>query len=134
LGAVLSAAAGALALIGYDMTLGDGIVRYLGIQIGILPAGLGFAGLAETGQSLLTGYPQFLLQAGLWAAMAGVVSTAEWFGRPFIGLLLAAGGGALGYALIISYSPNALAEAMTSLGLAAIIYGVLRYLGSWVRG
>ncbi len=134
LGAALSAALGALALISYDLTLGDGVVRYLGLQIGTLPAGMGLAGLVETGQGLLTGYPQFLLQAGLWAAMAGVISTAEWFGRPFIGLLLAAGGGALGYALIISYSPNALAEAMTSLGLAAIMYGVLRYLGSWARG
>lgn len=134
LGAALSAALGALALICYDLTLGDGIVRYLGLQIGILPTGLGLQGLVETGQGLLTGYPQFLLQSGLWAAMAGVVSTAEWFGRPFVGLLLAAGGGALGYALIISYSPDALAEAMTSLGLAAIIYGVLRYLGSWARG
>jgi hypothetical protein len=134
LGAVLSSALGALALISYDLTLGDGIVRYLGLQIGILPTGLGLTGLVETGRGLLIGYPQFLLQAGLWAAMAGVISIAEWFGRPFVGLLLAAGGGALGYALIISYSPDALAEAMTSLGLAAIIYGVLRYLGSWARG
>ena len=134
LGAVFSAALGALALICYDLTLGDGVVRYLGLQIGILPGSMGLQSLVESGQQLLIGYPQFLLQAALWAAMAGIVSTAEWFGRPFVGLLLAAGGGALGYAFIISYSPDALAEAMTSLGLAAIIYGVLRYLVSWARG
>lgn len=133
-GAVLSAAGGALALVGYDLTLGDGIVRYLGLQIGTLPVGMGVTGVLETGQGLLTGYPQFLLQAALWAAMAGVVSAGEWIGRPFVGLVLAAGGGALGYALIVTYSPDALAEAMTSLGLAAIIYAALRYLGSRVRG
>lgn len=134
LGAVLSAALGAMALIVYDLALGDGVVRYLGLRIGILPSGIGLQGLAESGQQLLIGYPQFLLQAGLWAGMAGIVSTAEWLGRPFVGLLLAAVGGVLGYASIISYSPDALAEAMTSLGLAVIIYGVLRYLGSWARG
>lgn len=134
LGAIFSAALGALALVFYDLTLGDGVTRYLGLQIGVLPGSMGLQTLAETGQSLLTGYPQFLFQAALWAAMAGIVSAAEWFGRPFVGLFLAAGVGALGYASIVSYSPDALAGAMTSLGLAAIMYGALRYLGYLVRG
>lgn len=70
----------------------------------------------------------------LWAAMAGVLSLAEWAGRPFVGLGVAVVGGAVGYAAFISEGPEALSAAMTSLGLAAIIYAVLRYLGSRARG
>jgi hypothetical protein len=68
--------------------------------------------------------------------MAGVISLAEWAGRPLLGLAVAVAGGALGYALLVS--PNApagtLVSDMISLGLAAIIYGVLRYLAMRVRG
>ena len=74
LGAIFSAALGALALICYDLTLGDGVVRYLGLQIGILPGSMGLQNLLASGQQLFLGYPQFLLQAALWAAMAGIVS------------------------------------------------------------
>jgi hypothetical protein len=68
--------------------------------------------------------------------MAGVVSLAEWAGRPFVGLAVAVGGGVIGYALLVSSKapPDTLSGAMTSLFLAAIIYGVLRYLVSRARG
>jgi hypothetical protein len=66
--------------------------------------------------------------------MALVISLAEWAGRWVIGLVLAVGGGALGYALVVSEGPEALSEAMISLGLAAIMYAVLRYLVTRVRG
>ncbi|MDP9481448.1 MAG: hypothetical protein M3R38_38265, partial [Actinomycetota bacterium] len=72
----------------------------------------------------------------VWAAMAGVVSLAEWAGRPFLGIGAATGAGVVGYALVVSPKapPDTLSEAMTSLILAAIIYGVLRYLVSRARG
>ncbi len=80
-------------------------------------------------------HPAFILLFVLWAAMARVVSLAEWSGRWILGLLVAVGGGILGYAVLgISETPGGAVEAMTSLGLAAIIYGVLRYLVSRARG
>jgi hypothetical protein len=64
-----------------------------------------------------------------------VVSLAEWAGRWVAGLLVAVGGGILGYALIASAKyPEATTEAVISLSLAAIIYAVLRYLVARVRG
>jgi hypothetical protein len=52
------------------------------------------------------------------------------------GLAVAVVVGGLGYALLVSphAPPGTLALDMISLGLAAIIYGVLRYLASRVRG
>jgi H+/gluconate symporter-like permease len=68
--------------------------------------------------------------------MAAVISLAEWAGRPMVGLAVAVAGGALGYALVVSPKapPGTLASDMISLCLAAIIYGVLRYLVARVRG
>jgi hypothetical protein len=43
-------------------------------------------------------------------------------------------GGAVGYAAVISEDPQSLSSAMISLGLAAILYAVLRYLGWRARG
>jgi len=43
--------------------------------------------------------------------------------------VVAVAGGVLGYALLVSFGPEALTRAMSSLGLAGIIYAVLRYLG-----
>jgi len=64
-----------------------------------------------------------------------VVSLAEWSGRWVVGLVAAVGGGVVGYALLVSeMSRDALPEALTSLGLAAIIYGVLRYFVARARG
>jgi eukaryotic-like serine/threonine-protein kinase len=85
---------------------------------------------------ILQDYPHLLLLVLLWAAMAGVISLAEWVGRPFVGLGVAVGGGFLGYVLLVSSKSTSgtLALDMISLGLAAIIYGVLRYLVSRVRG
>ncbi|HZY66081.1 MAG TPA: serine/threonine-protein kinase [Rubrobacteraceae bacterium] len=134
LGATLSAAASALALVGYDLTYGDGVARYLGLQPGMLPVSAGVEELLRSGEILLVSYPVLLLQAALWASIAGVVSVAEWLGQPLAGLVLAVGGGALGYALL-SYTPQAtLNQTMISLGFAAIIYGSIRYLGSRARG
>ena len=134
LGAAFSAAAGALSLVVYDLTFGDGVVPYLGLNIGNLPFALGPVDLLRTGEVLVQSYPQLPLLAALWAAMAGVIALAEWFGRWALGLVLAAGGGALAYALEISATSEALSEAMTSLGLAAIMYAVVKYLWARVDG
>ena len=63
-----------------------------------------------------------------------VVSLGEWTGRWLIGLGVAVGGGVLGYALAVSETSGALSDAVISLGLAAIMYAVLRYLVARVRG
>jgi eukaryotic-like serine/threonine-protein kinase len=84
---------------------------------------------------ILEAYPPLPLLVLLWAGMALVVSLAEWSGRWVMGLAAAVGGGVVGYALLVSQrSQGALSEALTSLALAAIIYGVLRYLVSRARG
>ena len=140
LGAALSAAMGALVLVGYDLTVGDGDARvpYTGVPFDRIPAKLDIAGLVDWIGAILRYvlqyHPTFALLFVLWAAMAGVLSLAEWAGRPFVGLLLAAGGGVLGYALAVSETQRSLSEAMTSLSLAAIMYAVLRYLVSRARG
>jgi len=138
MGACLSAAAGALTLICYDLTLGDALVPYTGVQFDRIPASLGIAELLEWGQAILwyiwQNHPTFPFLLVLWAAMALTVSLAEWAGRSFVGLILVVGGGVLGYALVVSERPEALSDAMTSLGLTAIIYAVLRYLVARARG
>ena len=133
LGAALSAAAAALALLTYDLTYGDGVVDYLGLQPGALPINLGVEQLVQSGQALLYSYPALVLQAALWALVAGVISVAEWFGRPLAGLALAVACGVLGY-LLLATPPPGFEQAMTSLGVAAIIYGLVRYLGFRARG
>jgi hypothetical protein len=145
LGACLSAAAGAFTLICYDLTLRDGPfadgspyaeLPYSGARLDTVPTTLGVADLLDWSQAILQFYPKLPLLIVVWAAMAGVVSLAEWAGRPFVGLAVAFGGGVLGYALLVSpkASPGTLSGAMTSLFLAAIIYVVLRYLVSGARG
>ena len=71
----------------------------------------------------------------LWAAIAGIVALGEWTGKWVVGLVVAVVGGGLGYALLVSQKapPGTLVSDMISLGLAAIIYGVLRYLAMRVR-
>jgi hypothetical protein len=93
-------------------------------------------GVLDYSQGYLQYFPKLPLLLLLWAAMAGVVSLAEWAGRPLVGLAAAVGGGIAGYALLVSPKapPGTLASDMISLGLAAIIYGVLRHLASRVRG
>ncbi|MGH3148553.1 MAG: serine/threonine-protein kinase [Rubrobacter sp.] len=145
LGACLSAAAGALTLICYELTIQDGVfvdgeasseMPYTGARFYTVPNNLGIEGLLQRAQLILQDYPQLPLLILLWAAMAGVISLSEWAGRPFVGLAAVVGGGALGYTLLVS--PNApqdtLSVAMTSLFLAAIMYGVVRYLVSRSRG
>lgn len=134
LGAALSAAGGAVALVGYDLTFGDGAVRYLGLDPGGLSLLLSPLELLQKATALAGAYPALALQAALWAAMAGAVAVAERLGRPLVGAAAAVGGGVLGYALLVSRTPEALSEAMTSLALAAIIYGAVRYLVLRVHG
>ena len=145
LGACLSAAAGAFTLICYDLTVRNGFfangnpyaeLPYSGVRLDAVPTTLGVGDLLAWSQAILQFYPQLPLLFLLWAAMAGAVSLAEWAGKWVIGLAVAVVGGALGYALLVSPNapPGTLALDMISLGLAAIIYGVLRYLASRVRG
>ena len=136
LGAALSAAAGALSLICYELKLGgDRVLPYSGAAgFDPIPNTLGIEELLRWSQAILDYYPKLPLLILLWAAMALVVSLGEWAGRPFAGLALAVGGGTLGYALVVSEGPGALSEAMISLSLAAIMYAVLRYLVSRARG
>ena len=130
LGAALSAAMGAISLVVYELTWGDGVIPYLGLALGNLPRDLGPGELLGRGEMLVQAYPSLAMLAVLWAAMAGVVSAAQWFGFWALGLALAVIGGVLGYALAVSIGQGALFEAMTSLGLGAIIYGVVKHLGS----
>ncbi len=145
LGACLSAAAGAFTLICYDLTVRNGFfangnpyaeLPYSGVRLDAVPTTLGVGDLLAWSQAILQFYPQLPLLFLLWAAMAGAVSLAEWAGKWVIGLAVAVVGGALGYALLVSPNapPGTLALDMISLGLAAIIYGVLRYLALRVRG
>jgi len=138
LGATLSAAAGALVLVGYDLAVEDARVPYSGVQFDQIPASLSIPELVGWLGAILDyvreDHPSFLLLFVLWAAMAWVISLGEWTGRPFAGLALAVVGGILAYALVISERSQALTDAVISLGLAAIMYAVLRYLVTRARG
>ena len=134
LGAALSAAAGVFSLVVYDLSFGDGLIPYVGLRIETLSKGLGPLDLLEMGVEAFRTYPALLILATLWAAMAGAISLAEWFGVWVVGLVLAVVGGILGYTLEVSATQEALSQAMTSLGLAAIIYGVAKYLASRLGG
>lgn len=134
LGASLSAAAGAVTLVGYELTRAGGEMEYLGLTLGQLPPGLGPTELAGRTEFLVLQYPGLWLQAVVWAAMAAIVSTGERFGQWLVGVIVAAAVGALGYATFVSGSPEALSRAMASIGFATIIYCVVRYLGSKSRG
>lgn len=138
-GASLSAATAALVLVGYDLTLGNARVPYTGVAFDKIPPSLGAADLVEwcgrIVQYLQQSHPAFFMFFALWAAMAGAVSLGERSGRWLLGLGVAVAGGVLGYAVLgISETQNALSEAMISLSLAAIMYGVLRYLVARARG
>src|SRR5215218_2294268 len=135
LGAALSAAMGALTLICYDLTLGDRVLPYSGATgFYPIPKTLGIEALIGWSRGILQYYPKLPLMIVLWAAMALILSLGEWTGRWVLGLVLAVGGGTLGYALVISEGSEARSEAMLSLGLAAIMYAALRYLVARVRG
>lgn len=138
LGACLSAAMSVLTLVCYALTVSNGVfaeLPFTGAHLYAVPMSFGIEQLLHRAQLILHDYPRLLLLALLWSGMAGVVSVAEWAGRWTIGLVVAVGGGMLGYALLVSPKapPGTLSSDMISLGLAAIIYGVLRYLVSRVR-
>jgi eukaryotic-like serine/threonine-protein kinase len=144
LGACLSAAAGALTLICYDLTMRDGSfvdsspfaqLPYSGARLDVLPITSGVGLVLDYAQGYLQYFPKLPLLVVVWAVMAGAVALGEWSGKPFVGLAVAVAGGALGYAMLVSQKapPGTLASDMISLGLAAIIYGVLRYLAMRVR-
>ena len=102
--------------------------------MGNLNAFAGPTGLVRQGEALVTAYPTLALLAALWAGMAALVSLAEWVGAWPVGLVAAAGGGALGYALAVSATQQAFSQAVVSLGFAAIMYGAVRYLASRASG
>ena len=144
-GACLSAAAAAFTLICYELTVRNGFfidgspyaeLPYSGARLDVLPITFGVGRLLNYAQGYLQVFPKLPLLVLLWAAIAGVVALGEWTGKPFVGLAVAVAGGALGYALLVSPSapPGTLGSDMISLGLAAIIYGVFRYLAMRVRG
>ena len=138
LAAALSAAVGALVFVGYDLAVGDARVPYSGVRFDQIPASLNIpefvAWCGRILDYLQQYHPTFPLLIVLWAAMALAVSLGEWAGRWFVGLVLSVGGGMLGYALVVSETSNALSDAVISLGLAAIIYAVLRHLVARARG
>lgn len=133
MGAAFSAAGGAAALAGYKLARGTGEFEYLGVSLGRVPSGIGASGLLGRAEFLLLQYPGLWLQAAVWAIMAALVSAGERFGQWLVGVILAVVAGAIGYAAFVSGSPGALAKAMASLGFAAIIYSVVRYIGSKSR-
>jgi hypothetical protein len=145
IGACLSAAAGAFTLICYDLTVRNGFfangspyaeLPFSGARLDVLPITQGIGGLIDYSQGYLQYFPKLPLLVLLWAVMAGIVSLGEWAGKWMVGLAVAVVVGAAGYALLVSprATPDTLTSDMISLGLAAIIYGVLRYLASRVRG
>ncbi|MGI8910641.1 MAG: protein kinase domain-containing protein [Rubrobacteraceae bacterium] len=138
LGAAFSAAAGALFLVGYDLAAGDTRIPYSGVPFDPIPAYLTIPGLVDWTRDIVEyvqqDHPSFPFLFVLWAAMAGALSLGEWAGRWVVGLLVAVGGGMLGYFLAVSETANALNQALISLGFAAIMYGIVRYFGSRVRG
>ena len=106
-----------------------------------MPGSIGVGELVGRVERLVTLVPETLFMVVLWAAMAGVISVGEWTRRWPVGLVVALVGGVLGYLVLASDTPgspaggsNLWVEAVFSLGLAAIIYAVSRYLGSRVRG
>ena len=144
LGACLSAAAGAFTLICYDLTVRNGSflnsrpyaeLPYSGARLDVLPISFGVDRLLTYSQGYLQYFPKLPLLVLLWAAMAGAVALGEWSGKWVVGLAVAVVGGGLGYALLVSQKapPGTLVSDMISLGLAAIIYGALRYLAMRVR-
>jgi eukaryotic-like serine/threonine-protein kinase len=144
LGACLSAAAGALTLICYELTVSNGSflngrpyaeLPYSGARLDVLPISFGVDRLLTYAQGYLQYFPKLPLLVVLWAAIAGIVALGEWTGKWVVGLVVAVVGGGLGYALLVSQKapPGTLVSDMISLGLAAIIYGVLRYLAMRVR-
>jgi hypothetical protein len=134
LAAALTAALGAVVLMGYELTAGDGkLSLFGGVGFQDVPTDIGPVELYHQASRILQFGPELGVLPVLWAAMAGVLSLAEWAGRPFVGLGLVVIGGAVGYAFI-SEGSESLSADLTSLGLAAIIYAVLRYLGSRARG
>ena len=145
LGACLSAAAGALTLICYELTVRNGFfadggpyaeLPFSGAPLDVLPITVGIGGLIDYSQGYLHYFPKLPLLVPLWALVAGIVSLAEWTGKWMVGLAVAVVVGGVGYALLLfpEAPPGTLTSSMISLGLAAIIYGVFRYLVSRVRG
>ena len=135
LGAALTSALGAVVLIGYELTAGDGkLPLFGGVGFRDVPTDIGLVELYGQAGRILQMAPELGVLPVMWALMAGVISLAEWAGRPFVGLGAAVIGGAVGYAAVISEDPQSLSSAMISLGLAAILYAVLRYLGWRARG
>jgi eukaryotic-like serine/threonine-protein kinase len=144
LGACLSAAVAGFTLICYDLTVRDGSfvdgspfaqLPYSGARLDVLPLTSGVGLVLDYAQGYVQYFPRLPLLVLLWAAMAGAVALGEWSGKWVVGLAVAVAGGALGYAMLVSQKapPGTLVSDMISLGLAAIIYGVLRYLAMRVR-
>jgi hypothetical protein len=135
LGAALSAAASVVLLVVYDLFFGDGTVPYLGLVLGNFsrfadPVNL----LGQVGTLVRTHHEIYLL-AALWAAMAGVISATEWLKVWAVGLVVAVGAGTFGYYLLgVAAGQEPLSQAVTSLGLAAIIYGFVKYIWSRFGG
>ncbi len=134
IGAALSAAMAAVTLVAYELVWGDGFIPLLGLAVGKVSAYASPTEIFRAGEWLASSYPALTLLAALWAVMAAVVAFAEWVGVWPVGLAAAAGGGALGYALAVSATREARVEAVVSLGFAAIMYGVVRYLASRASG
>ena len=143
--AAFSAAMGAVVLVGYVIVRGDGFMPFFGVQFMTMPETLGIGPLLAWVGRIWQYFPLIIALPVLWALMAAVLSLAERFGRWAAGLVATVVGGALGYALVNSLVASlqdpsqststqaALVGAMTSLGLAAIIYGLFRYSLSRVR-
>jgi hypothetical protein len=143
-GAALSSAVAAVLLVGADIFFGDGVLPYLGVDYLTGGVALGPGHLATRIQDILTAWDPLILFFALWAVMAVVVSLAERVGRPLVGVVGAVVGGGLGYAYLgmLAVSTGArevtdagfTTQALISLVLTGIIYGVARYLVGQSRG
>jgi len=135
-GAALSGAVGALALVVYEISFADRVIPYIGGPfIAMSPQAAPQDIVERVGRTLAYTpdaalLPPVLSLVLLWSLMAAVISVAEWSGRWIVGLAVAMGAGILGYVSLVSDTPALRTEALISLVLAGIIYGVARYLGS----
>jgi hypothetical protein len=141
-GAVLSSVMAAVSLVLYEISFGDRLLPFIGGPFRAIPPQSAMPSdvIGQTGRTLVYMGPEAPLAPPvlslvlLWALIAAVVSAAEWSGRWLVGLVLAGVLGVVGYVSLVSDSPELRAEALISLVLTGIIYGVARYLVGLARG
>jgi eukaryotic-like serine/threonine-protein kinase len=135
LAAGISAIFGGIVFLLAAILMDDGVLPfYGGSPFREIPSTYGPGELIAHLERIVVLYPEVLALPVLWGLMAVIVSLGEWTKMPFVGLAVAVFLGVFAYAAVISAGGEYLTDAVISLGLASIIYVVLRYLVAWARG